>query len=84
MIETMKADDLTRMLVTLWAIWHAKRKAIHEEIFQSPMATIGFVNRFLVDIDAGAEVKTARKEATPPVGGSLARSLLLLGVQRLM
>jgi hypothetical protein len=37
MIETMKADDLTRMLVTLWAIWHAKRKAIHEEIYQSPM-----------------------------------------------
>jgi hypothetical protein len=24
MIETMKKEDLVRMLVTLWAIWHAK------------------------------------------------------------
>jgi hypothetical protein len=36
MFETMKPDDLTRMLVTLWAIWHARRKAMHEEIYQSP------------------------------------------------
>jgi hypothetical protein len=68
MIETMKADDLTRMLVTLWAIWHAKRKAIHEEIFQSPMATIGFVNRFLVDIEAGAEVKNSKKGSNTTSG----------------
>jgi hypothetical protein len=33
MMETMKIEDLTRMLVTLWAIWHAKKKAIPEEIY---------------------------------------------------
>jgi hypothetical protein len=33
MMETMKTEDLTRMLVTLWVIWHAKKKAIHEEIY---------------------------------------------------
>ncbi|XP_051211644.2 uncharacterized protein [Lolium perenne] len=49
MIESMGKDDLTRMLVTLWAIWHAKRKAVHEDIYQSPMATMGFVNNFLSD-----------------------------------
>jgi hypothetical protein len=53
MIDTMKREDLTRMLVTLWAIWHAKRKAIHEEVYQSPMATVAFVDRFLTNLDAG-------------------------------
>jgi hypothetical protein len=51
MIETMKEADLVRMVVTMWAIWHAKRKAVHEDIFQSLMATMGFVNRFLTDLE---------------------------------
>jgi hypothetical protein len=52
MIDKMKKEDLTRMLVTLWAIWHAKRKAIHEEVYQSPMATVAFVDSFLTDLHA--------------------------------
>jgi hypothetical protein len=68
MIETMKSDDLIRMLVTLWTIWHAKRKAIHEKIYQSPMATIGFVNRFLVDICVGTEVRNNNKGRNPTNG----------------
>jgi ribonuclease HI len=52
MFETMKPDDLTRMLVTLWAIWHARRKAMHEEIYQSPMDTVQFIDRFLLDLEA--------------------------------
>jgi hypothetical protein len=55
MIESMGKDDLIRMLVTLWAIWHAKRKAMHEDIYQSPMATVGFVNNFLSDLAAMRE-----------------------------
>ena len=51
MMESMKQPDLTRMLVTLWAIWHARRKAIHEEVFQSPMATNMFVNRFIDELE---------------------------------
>ena len=35
MIETLKHKDQARVFVTLWAIWHARRKAIHENIFQS-------------------------------------------------
>jgi hypothetical protein len=34
--EALPHDDLTRTIVTLWALWHARRKAIHEGIFQSP------------------------------------------------
>lgn len=31
--------DCTWVVVTLWAIWYARRKAIHEGIFQSPLLT---------------------------------------------
>jgi hypothetical protein len=33
MLDTVAKGDLTRMLVTLWAIWHARRKAIHKHVF---------------------------------------------------
>ena len=38
------------MVVTLWAIWRSRRKAIHEDIFESPFATHSFVNFFLGDL----------------------------------
>src|SRR4051812_29683943 len=55
MFDTMKRGDLTRMTVTLWAICHVKRKIVHEEIYQSPMATVAFVNRFLDDLGESKE-----------------------------
>jgi hypothetical protein len=36
MMNSLKHEDLMRCLVTLWAIWFARRKAIHEGNFQSP------------------------------------------------
>jgi hypothetical protein len=62
MIETMKKTDLIRMLVTMWAIWHAKRKAVHEEVYQSPSATVTFVSRFLEDL---GEVKNTCGSVQP-------------------
>ena len=35
--------------VTLWAIWHSRRKAIREAIFQSPHMTHGCITRFIAD-----------------------------------
>jgi ribonuclease HI len=67
MIESMGKDDLTRMLVTLWAIWHAKRKAVHEDIYQSPMATMGFVNNFLSDLAAVREEDQLQQRKPAPV-----------------
>jgi hypothetical protein len=37
------------------AIWTARRKAIHECIFQSPLSTHGFVNIFLAEIQSLAK-----------------------------
>jgi hypothetical protein len=33
LISTLKLEDHTRVFVTLWAIWHAVKKAIHEQSF---------------------------------------------------
>jgi hypothetical protein len=38
MMQAMDHQDFTRLAVTMWAIWYARRKVIHEEIFQSPIS----------------------------------------------
>lgn len=44
-------DDLTRVVVRLWAIWQAHCKAIHENIFRSPLSTYSFRKRFVAEVD---------------------------------
>lgn len=56
LIETLSHEDFVRATVTLWAIWTARRKAIHEQIFQSPLTIFGFVNSFLADLKIAYEV----------------------------
>jgi homogentisate 1,2-dioxygenase len=62
MINSMKHEEFTRMVVTMWAIWHARRKFIHEEIHQSPLATHQFVERFVHDM--GVAQPVTKKEGT--------------------
>jgi hypothetical protein len=50
MFESVPHEQLTRMCVTTWAIWHARRKAIHEGLFQSPLSTHLFVENFLAEL----------------------------------
>jgi hypothetical protein len=58
MMEAVPHDEFTRMSVTLWAIWTARRKAIHEDIFQSPLSTHGFVTSFLNELKSLATGKS--------------------------
>ena len=37
MTEILPQEDVIRVAVTLWAIWYARRKAIHENVYQSPL-----------------------------------------------
>nr|TKW02915.1 hypothetical protein SEVIR_7G031100v2 [Setaria viridis] len=55
-ISSLKHEDLTRMVVTLWAIW----KVIHESSFQSPLSTYCFVNNFIADLKM---IKTVHAES---------------------
>src|ERR1041384_7162602 len=64
----MSNDEFVQMAMALWAIWHARRKAIHEDIFQSPMNTHGFIKSYL------AELKNLKPRPPPLAGVRLPRS----------
>lgn len=49
-MESVPHDKFVRLAVTTWSIWHARRKAIHEAIFQSPHQTHIFINRFIDEL----------------------------------
>jgi hypothetical protein len=50
MHEKLPHDVFTRMVVTLWALWRARRRAMHEDIYDSPLQIHHFVNAFMRDI----------------------------------
>lgn len=47
--ESMNEAHFAKMFVTLWAIWWARRKAKHEQFFQSPLSTIMFISKYMED-----------------------------------
>lgn len=49
-------------MVILWAIWRARRRAIHENEFQYPLSTHAFLDRLMADIS---------EADTKPLGGSV-------------
>ena len=51
MKEKLKQDEFVRLAVTLWAIWGARRKAIHEGIFQSPFTIHSLISSYLREIE---------------------------------
>nr|TKW40920.1 hypothetical protein SEVIR_1G278800v2 [Setaria viridis] len=68
-ISSLKHADLTRMVVTLWPISYARRKAIHENSFQSSLSTHCFVNNFIVDLEMIKTVHAVlvrRTQGIPP------------------
>ena len=46
LVDTLPSVDLARVLVTMWAIWWARRRAIHDDQYQSPLSTHIFVDSF--------------------------------------
>jgi hypothetical protein len=49
-LSSLPQADMVRVVVTMWAIWHARRRAIHEDIYQSPLSTHAFIDRFIADL----------------------------------
>ena len=37
--EKLTQGDFIKVLVSLWAIWWARRRALHDNVFQSPFNT---------------------------------------------
>ena len=50
MNDILSQKDFVLLVVTLWAVWKAKRKGIYEGVFQSPQATYQFIQSYLADL----------------------------------
>jgi hypothetical protein len=48
--EILESEAFVRLIVTIWAIWGARRKAIHEDIYQSPHSVHGFITSYLSEV----------------------------------
>jgi heme A synthase len=44
------------LVVIIWALWYARRKAIHEDEFKPPFSTHMFIHRFLSDVNEATTV----------------------------
>lgn len=67
LIESLNEQDQVKCFVTLWAIWYAKRKAIHEEIYQSPLSTYSFIQSFVNDLESSKRMKKKNVVEQMPV-----------------
>ena len=78
--ELLSHAEFVKLSVTSWAIWTARRKAIHEGIFQSPHAIMSFVERYIIELETinvrqepdrtepRVVPSVGRKPKAPPVG----------------
>lgn len=62
MHETLSRDLFKRLVVTLWAVWLARRKSVHEDIFQASMATNVFIKSYMEEL---AVLEQPRKVKIP-------------------
>ncbi|KAE8783603.1 hypothetical protein D1007_42905 [Hordeum vulgare] len=75
--NALSGDRFVTILTTLWAIWWARRRTIHEKEFQSPLSTHLFIKRYLAELRGlrakshqdGKPARTLRPRWIPPVTG---------------
>ena len=61
-VANLRHEDLVRLTVVMWAIWYARRKVIHEEMFQSPLSTHNFIERFLSDLETTTPTEVKQRQ----------------------
>jgi len=54
LLDSVCHNSFTKLLITCWAIWGARRKAIHEGFFQSPFSIYTVINKLLESMNFGA------------------------------
>lgn len=61
LVDTLPSAELARLLDTMWAIWWARCRAIHDNQYQSPLSTHVFINNFLAELEMIPEKKAKPK-----------------------
>ena len=61
LLDSVCHNSFTKLLITCWAIWGARRKAIHEGIFQSPFLTYTVINKLLESMNLSATCRADMK-----------------------
>ena len=69
MIQSLDHSSFVEMVVTLWAIWYARRRLIHEGEQQSPLSTFLFVRSFLDDLAMASPPARQRTPTRPRQAG---------------
>jgi ribonuclease HI len=70
MIGSLNHAAFVEMVVTLWAIWYARRRWIHEGEQQSPLSTFLFVRNFIDDLAMAAPTPKVPRGARHVISGS--------------
>jgi hypothetical protein len=65
MLDSVSHDQFTNLIETLWSIWFARCKAIHKDVFQSPLSTHLFVQRFISEIGQTKTSNVPRRLGLP-------------------
>lgn len=65
LMDSLSHDLFVKLSVTLWALWAARRKAIHEGIFQSPQTIYNIITRFI------EELEVLKEHQPPPQVGTV-------------
>lgn len=51
LMDMLSPQQFTQVVVTLWSIWYARRQALYENIFQSPLPTHNFIMKYLRELN---------------------------------
>ena len=65
MHDSLIHNEFNRMVVTLWAVWSARRKANHGETYQSLLSNHCFISSFLSDIQILSKPAKERRNPLP-------------------
>jgi hypothetical protein len=67
-MDSLSHALFVKLSVTLWAIWVARRKAIHESIFQSrPQFINCLINKFIDELDMIKEIPLVPSQGQPSI-----------------
>lgn len=67
-MNSVSQNEFISVLVTMWAIWFARRKVIFDDEYQSLLSTYCFIKNFMDDLEKVKQEKPVLREPIRPAG----------------